>query len=73
MRLGTSELDYYINRIILLTQKAEHIKSKEDSQYNKQQYNKYLAQVYSAKNHITKMFQTYSINNIEYRDNANNK
>ena len=67
MRVGTAELDYYLNQIIKLTQKAEQLKSKEDSQYNQQQYNKTLSQIISAKKHIKKMYQSYSTDDIEYR------
>lgn len=67
MRIGTSELEYYLNRIVALTQKAEQIKSKEDSQYNQQQYNTILSQIIAAKKHIKKMYQSYSIDDIEYR------
>lgn len=61
--LAKGEIEYLINRIIYLTKQIERLKLKEDfgSQYNQNQYKKYLAQTYSAKNRIIKIYQSYTV------------
>lgn len=66
---NTGELEYYLNRIVLLTKKMESIKHKEDFEtpYNQQEYKKLYAKLNQAKYHIIKMFNIKMTNQIEYR------
>ena len=57
--ITNSELEYYLNQIVFLTQKATKLKLSEDfneSNYKQSEYRKMIAKTYTIKKKIQKMF-----------------